>query len=192
MTTKEDIVIIDEDDRRKKRVYRFCKGCGKKFLVPKSRSNGAFRKKCCSKLCENEYRAKSINYNDPKRVKLLSDANKRMQSHKNMHTAEAREKANKSIAMAKTGVANVKLRGRPYNSIVFSSPNGIHYSTDNVAEFVRQNPHLFNPHDILWTPVRSGSASCKCKAYNGLRDISWKTSKTWRGWRVIEKNGVKV
>lgn len=66
------------------------------------------------------------------------------------------------------------------------SPQNVTYEFKNLADFVRKNPHLFYPEDVIWryTPWNH---SYTCKAVGGLNSISPRLKKpngSWKGWRI--------
>jgi hypothetical protein len=75
---------------------------------------------------------------------------------------------------------------RHYKALHFSvkSPAGLTYQVDNLSEFVRSHPHLFDPADVI---NRSRMrASYQCRATQGLRKLRAVagTRLSWKGWTL--------
>jgi hypothetical protein len=68
------------------------------------------------------------------------------------------------------------------------SPVNIVYSFKNLTHFVRENPHLFNPDDVIWTH-KPPQTSPRCNAMCGLASLSPRKKHpagSWKGWTWAE------
>lgn len=70
------------------------------------------------------------------------------------------------------------------------SPDNQVFIVKNLYQFVRDNPHLFNPLDIVFKRQggKRGTGGEYCNATAGLLNVSNKRQRKWKGWdcRLIE------
>ena len=70
------------------------------------------------------------------------------------------------------------------------SPDNQVFIVKNLYQFVRDNPHLFNPLDIVFKRQggKRGTGGEYCNATAGLLNVSNKRQSKWKGWdcRLIE------
>ena len=70
------------------------------------------------------------------------------------------------------------------------SPDNQVFIVKNLYQFVRDNPHLFNPMDIVFKRQggKRGTGGEYCNATAGLLNVSNKRQRKWKGWdcRLIE------
>lgn len=84
---------------------------------------------------------------------------------------------------------NPKLQGTPVhiralNWIVRDPANRVH-QFKNLALFIRTNPDLFSPEDVVW--VKRGNGM-NCRAMSGISSIRptcRKVRPTWKGWTWV-------
>ena len=64
------------------------------------------------------------------------------------------------------------------------SPQRIRYTFRNLTHFVRENPELFDPSDVVW---RSYDGNKWCIALGGLRSLfrNKKQIMRWKGWTAV-------
>lgn len=67
-------------------------------------------------------------------------------------------------------------------SFRFHSPDGYLFEGPNLSDFVRNNPDLFEPDDVVWKPQRPGGRDINCRAVRGLSSIRTGRVNTWKGW----------
>lgn len=69
-----------------------------------------------------------------------------------------------------------------------TSPQGTRHAAHNLCHFVRNNPHLFAPEDVLWKRRKSkkGLGSAYCKATAGLSNVRQGRARSWKGWSLTD------
>lgn len=68
----------------------------------------------------------------------------------------------------------------------FRDPNGVVHYCRNVARFVHQNQHLFDPEDVIQRNYRGTSpGSYRCRATTGLYHLRLGIRTTWKGWTFV-------
>lgn len=158
----------DYDDTRK-HFSRTCASCGKSFSVKGRINSGTV--KHCSDEC---YRAS---------ISARSNAS-------NMHTAASYEKRSKTMAgVPKTHPTlrkgNVGLTAKAFQLV---SPDGVDYQGVNVSEFIRSNPGLFAPEDVIFHQYKKSTGpralSHHCRALGGLLSVLSGRRGSWKGWTV--------
>lgn len=67
------------------------------------------------------------------------------------------------------------------------SPDNKTYTFANLMHFVRTNPHLFEPDDVVWRIKPNGVEWCR--ASSGLAMLARRTRApaSWKGWRLISQ-----
>jgi hypothetical protein len=67
------------------------------------------------------------------------------------------------------------------------SPSNVVYWVRNIAEFVRRNPGLFHPDDIVNNSKKRATYSCKATA--GLCSLirTVETRGSWKGWQLVSR-----
>lgn len=69
--------------------------------------------------------------------------------------------------------------------VALQAPCGTIYRTSDVAKFVRDHPHLFEPDDIKERHMPSdGATEYWTKADRGLYTLTCGRSNSWKGWTV--------
>lgn len=93
--------------------------------------------------------------------------------------------------MATEAAKNSPLAGKSETNIhakewTLIAPDGQIYRIRNLYEFVRKNPHLFRPADVVWkrTGGRRGSGGEYCNATSGILNIKSGKTKSWKGWKL--------
>jgi hypothetical protein len=74
----------------------------------------------------------------------------------------------------------VHVRAAHFHAI---APNGVIYQIDNVGKFVRENPALFHPLDLV-NKARRPSASYQTNATQGLSGVGRGHRMSWKGWML--------
>ena len=72
-------------------------------------------------------------------------------------------------------------------SWLLTDPQGRRHEIVNLYHFVRQNPGLFRPQDIIWKRTgggRRGTGGEYCNATAGLFNVSRGRAKKWKGWTL--------
>lgn len=64
-------------------------------------------------------------------------------------------------------------------------PNNQQYTFTNLMHFVRENPHLFDPADVVWRKKKNGVEWCR--ASSGIAVLARKSNppSNWKGWKLI-------
>lgn len=68
-----------------------------------------------------------------------------------------------------------------------TDPRGVTHRFRNLAHFIRKNPHMFSPEDVLVPP---GKSEHKTRAYGGLAQLRITNTKpfaSWKGWTWAKK-----
>lgn len=68
---------------------------------------------------------------------------------------------------------------------VVLDPNNQQYEFTNLLHFVRQNPHLFEPNDVIWRKKANGVEWCL--AASGIGGLARQSNPptNWKGWKLI-------
>lgn len=65
------------------------------------------------------------------------------------------------------------------------SPDNKTYTFTNLMHFVRTNPHLFDPDDVVWRTKSNGVEWCRASSGLALLAKRKKAPTRWKGWRLI-------
>lgn len=65
---------------------------------------------------------------------------------------------------------------------VLIAPDDKIYHITNLHHFVRNNPHLFNPKDVVWKGKNGREEYCNATA--GIGNVKQGKSSAWKGWRL--------
>jgi hypothetical protein len=101
--------------------------------------------------------------------------------------------------------AAAKMRGRPQTALVtrkgetnkrsqegvLRSPENITYPFRNITQFVRDNPQLFAPEDLVWKKDRSSDV---CRASRGLQALFARkfVRASWKGWTRVSQTEAEL
>jgi hypothetical protein len=83
-----------------------------------------------------------------------------------------------------SGASETNARAKTYTAF---DPSGHAHTFTNLSHFVRQNPWLFDPDDVVWSYGNESNPSCRAKV--GLSSLfrQKKPSKSWKGWTAVSK-----
>ena len=68
---------------------------------------------------------------------------------------------------------------------VMRAPNGVIHTFRNLKKWVRENPDLFEPEDVIWKEMNGKANQAWCRAFQALgrlRPTSSKHLPEWSGW----------
>lgn len=82
-------------------------------------------------------------------------------------------------------------RGSPHHpkaaDFFVRSPNNVVYWVRNICEFVRRNPGLFHPDDIVNKAKNPATYSCRATAGLGSLIRTVETRGSWKGWQLVSR-----
>jgi len=82
-----------------------------------------------------------------------------------------------------SGASETNARAKTYTVL---DGSGCAYTFTNLSHFVRQNPWLFSPDDVVWSGP-TNNPSCRAKVGLGSLFRQKRPSKSWKGWTAVSK-----
>lgn len=166
--------LCPESKKVETRGFRECAVCGNRFHSRREKAT-------CSEACLTKFHSEkgksSVGYLKKGMPKAIAFA----KSEKNRERLSRQQAGVPNVGRAAKGSNNACAR-----TFHLRSPDGRSFSGRNVNEFVRENPNLFLPDDVVWKEQKWGIAGKRhrCRATVGLSGILRGHRGSWKGWTV--------
>jgi hypothetical protein len=165
--------------KRRRMEFRCC-DCGRVELRRPSLAQRYLRCAACGA-------AHRVERQKGKPLPCMGDPASREKWLKALQSPEHRERQSE-ILSGRVKQTELTRRGSPRHAMALHfrvrSPAGVTYQVDNLSEFVRSNPGLFDPEDVVNRYQKP--ASYASRATNGLRKLRAVvgTRLSWKGWTL--------
>lgn len=130
-------------------------------------------------IAEGKRKFRALSSEDAKKMASMVDIEKVIAA--NRRTAQARIGAENPPGLSAKGPGHFKAK-----YWILKSPDNFTVQGKNLNHIIRENPHLFDPKDIVWHK----SSCLAARGLRRLREIKKSTGRpaalSWRGWVLVD------